>query len=438
MLAMADVRPIQGIRYSADHIDALAAVVTPPYDVITPEDQASFYDRHPLNIIRLELGRDLPEDDALENRYTRAASTFAEWRRDGVLTQDAQPSFYVYRQHFRYDDRDLVRTSLLARVRLEPWEAGVIVPHEQTMSKPKSDRLQLLRATAANLSPLMATFDDPGGAIGATFATVTKDAPLAEFRDGADETHQLWLVRDANIAATLHAAFADRQLFIADGHHRYETSLTYRDEVRELQRGLAPDDAANFVLMALIPTEDPGLVILPTHRLVRGVDSQRIADLPTSLAQSWQVETLAKNETTALEEQLRLAGQTGKIAALVATRKHRWLVRLSAAGKDRLTATGEPAPWQQLDVAAVQELILGTALGIDRAAVTSGEQVSYTRDLTQALAMLEDGTAQVAILLNPTWPAQVRDVALAGGRMPQKSTYFYPKLITGLVINPLW
>src|SRR5579863_1342240 len=262
---MADVRPLHGLRYTATA--DLAALVTPPYDVIGPDAQAAYYDRHPANVIRLELGRDLPDDNDLDNRYTRAALTFAEWRLRGILGQDTL-AFYLYEQRFTVNDVSLVRTSLLARVRLEPWEAGVILPHERTLSKPKDDRLQLLRACAANLSPIMALYDDPKGDVARRLTRVRKAKPVCVFTDDAGEEHRLWLIGDTTVIERLAAEFARRVLYIADGHHRYETALAYRDEVRELRRELADDDAANFVLMALTAVEDPGLYVLPTHRII--------------------------------------------------------------------------------------------------------------------------------------------------------------------------
>lgn len=431
---MADIRPLRGMRY---HMDDLAAVITPPYDVITPEMQAAFYARHPLNSIRLELGRDEPGDDALANRYTRAAATFARWRLDGDLREDDTPALYVYQQQFSVNGQAYTRTSLLARVRLEPWEAGVILPHERTLAKPKSDRLRLLRACAANLSPIMALFDDPKKAVGKALAKAAKGTPLAACIDDVGEQHALWAVTDPAAITKLAAALAPGKLYIADGHHRYETALAYRDEVAEVHRGLTTDDAANFVLMALVATNDPGLVVLPTHRLVRGLSAEQLAALPQALAQNWTVEE-SDPAATDLAARLAEAGADGTPAALVATADRHWLLRLAPAGQAWLRATGEAAAWQKLDVAAVHELIVDAALGIPRDAVATSEGISYTRDAAAALAAVVEGRAQVAILLNPTRPDQVRDVAEAGGRMPQKSTYFYPKLITGLVINPVW
>jgi uncharacterized protein (DUF1015 family) len=431
---MADVRPFRGLRYNPAVVSDIAQVVTPPYDVISPTMQAEYYERNPFNIIQLELGRETPQDDHLDNRYTRAAAIFANWRLNGVLQEDPVPAFYVYQQQFTAQERDYTRTSILARVRLEPWEADIVLPHEHTLSKAKDDRLKLLRACVANLSSIMSLYDDPDGAIFAILKQVTEEPPVSELTDDDGEHHRLWQITSADLIDTIHTALADRQLFIADGHHRYETALNYREEVRALHRGLSPDEAANFVLMALIATDDPGLVVLPTHRLVSSLSDQQLAALPVVLASNWEMTELA--ETSDLRELLSQAGEVPTI--IVATREHRWLLRVSAAGRHTMAQIDEPEAWQELDVALVQELVIDRAFGIDREHLATSEKISYTRDIADALAALDDGRAQVAILLNATRPTQIRDVALAHGRMPQKSTYFYPKLITGIVINPVW
>lgn len=435
---MTDVRPFQGFRYHLGPTEDLATVLTPPYDVINPAEQNAYYERHPLNIIRLELGCDEPGDDVLANRYSRAAALFAQWRLEGHLQPDLVPSIYLYQQQFTALGQTYARTSIVARVRLEPWEAGVILPHERTLAKPKSDRLRLLRACTANLSPIMALYDDPKKAINKILSKTLKGASMADCTDDQGERHTLWAITDPETVAKLTATFAPSKLYIADGHHRYETALAYREEVRESQRGLAPNDAANFVMMALVATNDPGLVVLPTHRLIRGVTTAQLTNLPKALAAYWTVEALPKQSGTALIAALAAAGQDGTVAAVVATMQQQWLLRRTPASAARLATTGEAAAWQNLDVAAVHELIVDEALGIPRDAISTSDQISYTRDAEHALAALTKGEAQVAILLNPTRPEQVRDVASVGGRMPQKSTYFYPKLITGLVINPLW
>jgi uncharacterized protein (DUF1015 family) len=440
---MADVRPLPGIRYA----DAarLAALVTPPYDVISPEAQARYYERVPHNIIRLELGRDEPDDDDLDNRYTRAAATFAEWRRTGVMVQDA-PVLYVYEQRFSSGGEQFARTSLLARVRLEPWDAGVILPHERTMSKPKDDRLKLTRACAATLSPIMSLYDDPSGELAQLLSTLRAGEPLAAFSDDVGEEHRLWVAGagDAGeLAARVVAFFADRQLYIADGHHRYETALNYREEQRALRPDLAEDDAVNYTLMGLCALEDTGLVVLPTHRVLRDLDATRLAALDQALTGNFTSEPLAGASAEWLQA-LAEASASGTAFVLIRPDGAR-LVRLTDAGRAAMDAVhgedvGVSAAWRGLDVAVLHALILDAALGVTPDAVRAGEYITYTRDAEAAAEAVQSGSdgAQLAVLLNATPAAAIRDVARAGDRMPQKSTYFYPKLVTGLVINPLW
>ena len=437
---MADVRPLPGICYADE--GRLAALVTPPYDVISPEAQARYYERDPHNIIRLELGRDEPGDDDLDNRYTRAAADFAEWRRTSVLRQDA-PSLYLYEQRFNSGGQSHARTSLLARVRLEPWDAGVILPHERTLSKPKDDRLKLTRACAATLSPIMSLYDDPAGELASILATVQTQPPVAAFSDDTGEEQRLWVVRDEALAAQIAAFFADRQLYIADGHHRYETALTYREEVRGQRPDLDADDAVNFTLMGLTALEDSGLVVLPTHRILRDLDAARLSALDQTLAAAFTSEPL-DGDSAAWMRALAEAGQSGTAFVLVRPNGAR-LLRLTDAGHAALQSVhgedvGTSDAWRALDVAVLHALVLDAALGVTPDAVRAGEHVSYTRDAEAAAAAVQAGSdeAQLAVLLNATPPAAIRDVARAGDRMPQKSTYFYPKLMTGLVINPLW
>ncbi|MBF6589056.1 MAG: DUF1015 domain-containing protein [Ktedonobacterales bacterium] len=440
---MADVRPLPGIRYAAEA--ELAALVTPPYDVISPEAQANYYERHPHNLIRLELGREGQNDDALDNRYTRAAAAFAEWRLHGVLRQDA-PSLYLYEQRFAVAGGERRRLSVLARVRVEPWEEGIILPHERTLSKPKDDRLRLTRACAATISPIMALYDDPEGELARSFAPLHAQQPQLALTDDAGEEHRVWLMRDPLLANTVAGFFATRQLYIADGHHRYETALAYRDEVRELHKELPLDDGANFTLMALIAIEDPGLVVLPTHRILRAVEGERLAALEDRLRAHFEIEALDGREGTALVAALARAGEAGQRTALVVVRpEDALLLRLrpeGAAAMDRLfgKSSGASAAWRRLDVTILHTLVLREALGISDEAVRAGQHVSYTRDAAEAMAAVRSGAdgARLAVLLNATPPAALRDVARAGDRMPQKSTYFYPKLVSGLVINPLW
>jgi uncharacterized protein (DUF1015 family) len=435
---MADVRPLRGIRYAKEAVNDLAQVVTPPFDVISPEAQARYYARHPYNIIRLELAQVQPGDTVLNNRYTRAATALAEWRLQHILRQDPFPSYYLYSQKFTRDGQTYRRTSLLARVRLEPWSAKVILPHEHTLAKPKDDRLKLLRACATNFSPIMSMYEDPQGRMRRLLSSYAAQAEI-HFIDEVHEEHQLHPITDEKQLGLIHNFFSERQLYVADGHHRYETALNYREEVRELRKEIAPDDAVNFVLMALIDVDDPGLLVLPTHRLLCNLNAERLQRLsPQHLAHYFTVRELGTNETSETLLQLLRAANAEGPSFILSTPDQNVLLSLNEHGKARMAQTGHSEAWNELDVSVAHTLLLEELVGLSVADATAGTYLRYTPDAQQALLAVKTGEAQAALLLNATRVRQICAVSQADESMPQKSTYFYPKLITGLVLNPLW
>jgi uncharacterized protein (DUF1015 family) len=435
---MADVQPLRGIRYASDVIGDLAQIITPPFDVISEEAQARYYGRNSYNVIRLELGVELPGDMILDNRYTRAAATFAEWRAKGTLRQEATSCYYLYQQTFSHGGTTYTRTSLLARIRLEPWSARVVLPHETTHRKAKDDRLKLTRACAANFSPLMSMYDDPQGRMRRLLSSYAHHVEV-NITDEVGEGHRLQPITDAKQIALIQDFFAERQLYIADGHHRYETALNYREEVREQRRKLSMDDAVNFVLMALIDLDDPGLLILPTHRLLYDLSDEALDALSSQkLGQYFTVRELGKSVSSdmLLNSLAQAAEQAPSL--VISTPEQTWLLSLNEQGKARMGESEHSAAWNELDVAVAHTLVLEALLGLSAEDVTAGKYIRYTHDAQEALEAVQKGEAQVALLLNATRVRQVCEVAKADDRMPQKSTYFYPKLITGLVMNPLW
>src|SRR5438876_4032762 len=436
---MADVQPLRGIRYNSDACGNLAQIITPPYDVISEEAQVNYYARNPYNIIRLELGLDEPGDTSLNNRYTRAATTFAEWRVNSILQQETTRCYYLYQQIFTHNSQTYTRTSLLARVHLEPWSARIILPHEHTMAKPKDDRLKLLRACVTNLSPIMSLYDDPQGRIRRLLSSYAEKAEV-QITDEVNEEHRLHPITDEHQILLIQNFFAERQLYIADGHHRYETALNYREEVRAMHRKLDPKDAANFVLMALIDIDDPGLLVLPTHRLLFGLSQDVLKRLTSQqLARyftAYDLEEAGVSHDAFLE---RLAQKGASQSSFILnTAQKTWLLSLNEAGKARMRESSHSSAWNELDVAIAHTLILEEILGLKAEDMTAGTHIRYTRDAQQALHAVQTGEAQATLILNATRVRQICDVAIADDRMPQKSTYFYPKLVTGLVMNPLW
>jgi uncharacterized protein (DUF1015 family) len=434
---MADVQPLSGIRYNSDVVGNLSQVITPPYDVISERAQAKYYVSNPYNIIRLELGLDEPDDTLLNNRYTRAASTFAEWRVNSILQQETSRCYYLYQQIFTHNSQIYTRTSLLARVHLEPWSARIVLPHEHTMAKPKDDRLKLLRSCVTNLSPIMSLYNDPQGRIRRLLSSYAQNVEV-QIVDDANEEHRLHPITDGQQIELIQNFFAERQLYIADGHHRYETALNYREEVRAMHRKLDPKDASNFVLMALTDIDDPGLLVLPTHRLLFGLSQDSLERLTSErLARYFTVYDTEEASADVLLERLVQHG-VSQPSFILSTTQKTWLLSLNEAGKVRMEESSHSSTWNELDVAIAHTLIIEDILGLKVEDMAAGTHIQYIREAQQALHAVQTGEAQAALILNATRVRQICDVADAEDRMPQKSTYFYPKLITGLVMNPLW
>ena len=421
---MAELVPFRGLRYRAAAGD-LSSVIAPPYDVISPAQQAALYDRSPYNVVRLEYSREpAPE------RYATAARELLAWRTEaGALAPDAVPSLYRYEQRFRQGGREYRRTAVIGRVKLEPIERGIIRPHEFTMARPKEDRLALLRATRTNVSPVYALVDDADG----RFTTALATAPSVETVAGTDlagQEHRVDVITDPAAVGVICEAVVDRSLYIADGHHRYETALAYQAE--------RPDDpAAGFVLMAVSAAGDPGLLILPIHRLVRphtGVD-----DLEPRLATLFDLEDAGPiNDEVASRVAAELgASESDLTLGALGVRPGRVLrlrLRDRAAVEVRMPA-GRAQAWKSLAVNVLQFGVLEPLLGIDAAALESGEFVEFTEDTAEAAAAVRNDHVPLAFLVPATRADELIAVADAGDRMPQKSTYFYPKLGTGLVLN---
>ncbi len=431
---MADARPFRGLRFNTALADP-AFAIAPPYDVISPDEQQALYRRSAYNIVRVEYGEQHDRDTPADNRYTRAARDVAEWRRAGVLTRDV-PSVYAYRQEFTWQGRAHVRRHYVAAVRLEPWDAGIIKPHERTLSGPKADRLDLLRSTRTQVSPVYCLYRSKAAVV----LPELEGEPLYDFAaDG--QRHVLTAISEPRNVATLAAHLAECEVYIADGHHRYETALAYRDERRAQAPSWTGEEPENFVLMALTAADDPGLLVLPTHRLL-ALDPPP-PDAVDRIAPNFRIDELGPSaDAAALDSALgRLAAATGDETAFVAVGfgagRLALLTLAKRAAVEALMPDGQPDAWKHLDVSVLQYGILRQAYGIDDAAMAAGGAVSYTQDPGIACDAVAKGRAGVAFLLNATRVEQVLAVADAGGRMPQKSTYFYPKLPTGLVMNAL-
>ncbi len=428
---MADLRPFRGLRYRADVVGDVASVLAPPYDVIDAERQAALHEASPYNVVRLELGQERPGDGLEENRYTRAAVALSEWRSSRALAQEERPAFYVYVHEFEHEGRRHKRTALLGRVRLAPWEAGSVRPHEETMRGPKEDRLQLLRHLRTNVSPIFALYRDPNGQVGRLLPS--DDRPLLDTTTPDGGHHTLFALTDATANDDISTALRDVPLYVLDGHHRYETALAYRDERRAVGGDWSGDVPENFVLVAITSVDDPGLVLLPTHRLVRPPSLP--PDVVQRLERFFHVEdtTPKSYDGTALLRLLARLKAGGSFGALGLEEGRLHLLTLRESALVRSLMPERSQVWQALDVSSLEYAVLRETLGITS---DTPDTIAYTEDPAHALREVESGRWPLAFLLNPTRVDQILAVADAGERMPAKSTYFYPKLATGLVLNP--
>ena len=435
---MPDIRPFRALRYDPEMVGDTGQVVAPPYDVIGADLHRVLLARHPRNAVRLDLPLGEPREDP-DERYRRAARTLTAWRSDGTLRKDPRPSVYVYEQAYRVPGTDIERTQrgFFARLRIEPFGPGSsVLPHERTLSGPKEDRYRLLRATGLNTSPVVGLYEDPSGAAAAALAGISASSPAADITDVDGVRHRLWVIADegeGSTAAVLTAAAAAGPVYIADGHHRYETAVRYRDERRTAST--EQDPAFDFLLMLFLDAADQ-LTVLPTHRVVRGLGADGFARLRDGLPGLFAVTEAATDALVArYDAAAELAGGAGRLGLV--TRDRSFLLEARREAFAVLSVAGGEVV-RALDVSLVAAT-LDHVLGIDAAAVAGGERITYTKSAAEAAALVasaEDG-ADAAFLMEPTPVASILAVSRDGDVMPQKSTYFYPKALTGLVLNPL-
>ena len=437
---MAVVKPFRGLRYNLDRVSDLSAVITPPYDVISPAEQLRYHKITPYNVVRLDFGIDEPKDTHGNNKYTRAADYVKQWLDEGILVREKRPALYLVKHRFTYNYRVYNRLSLMARVKLEDLTTGCIRPHEKTMSKPREDRINLLKACNVNFSPIMVLFHYKPQGFEELFADVIKrPTPQAVDKDGVE--FAMWTITDKAAIAKVSKLLSDKMLYIADGHHRYEMALNYSLERHAASPSDGDDAPYNYVMMTITPAEDPNLLMLPTHRMIRGLKQNTLDSLKGKLAEYFDTETLASlpDTTASLKQWLAamqknrvpcfgLYGMDGNKLCILRAKKGAELNVDSDAGDDAVSS---------LDVAILHRLILRRTLKIDNAKLEE-ECLEYTRDGVEAIKRVSNGDHQLAFFLNPTPISCMIAVADAKLRMPQKSTYFYPKTPTGLVMNPLW
>jgi uncharacterized protein (DUF1015 family) len=416
---MADVQPLRTLRYDPEAAGSLEDVIAPPYDVIDDEMRAALAGRSRHNVVEI----DLPKS------YEDAARTLDEWQRDGVLIQEDEPAIWALRQDYTDPDgSERSRTGFFARVRVEDYGAGRIRPHERTHPGPKEDRLRLTRATHANLSPIFSLFPDPSGAARETLAQATKSEPFAEAADDEGTRNTLWRIGDPDQIAALQGALADAELLIADGHHRYETARVYADEI-------GGEGEHRYVLMLLVALEDPGLLIFPTHRLLSGLkdDTEKQIAIRDTARRDFEIEEL--DDPHKLEPPPGNNRVTFGYMDSFFKRPFRFTLKDQSIADEALP--GMPEPYRRLDTAVLEAVILRGALHMTEDDISHLRGLDYSKSLDDAIEQVESGTADAGFFMRATPVEQVREVAETGESMPPKSTYFYPKVPTGLVFNPL-
>ena len=420
---MAEVQPLRALHYEPGVVGALADVVAPPYDVIDADQRAALLARSPFNVVAVDLPQAEPGGD---DPYAAAGRLFESWQLQGALVRDREPAMWAHTQDYTGPD-GLARTrrGFFCRVRIEPYGPGRVRPHERTHPGPKEDRLRLTRATRANVSPIFSLFSDPEDAAWEALAPATSSPPWGEVSDADGTVHRLWRVADPAAIAAVQAASASSELLIADGHHRYETMQAYAEEV-------GGEGEHRYILMCLVALEDPGLTVFPTHRLVRGLDGARREALEQALARDFEI-----SEVTA-REALPAPGRGPLELGLIdegGARARRLRLRDQAIADAALADRSQA--YRELDTGVLETLLLKGALGYSDEDIAHFNGMFYARDGAEAEAMVASGEYEAAFLMRPTPVEQVREVAAAGENMPPKSTFFYPKLLTGLLFNPL-
>ncbi len=436
---MADIRPFRGVRYNQTKVNDLAGVICPPYDIISPQLQSELYWRSEHNFIRLEHARELSQDTASENKYTRSAAVLAQWLAQGILIVDEEPAVYLHDHHFWYQGREFRRRGIIALVRLEEWESRVIRPHEGTLASPRSDRLALLRTLQSNTSSILALFEDPEQRLAPVAAAAgEKDEPLIDFSTGGGEKHVVWAISEAETVRQIQQNLARQPLYIADGHHRYESALAYRRERSRNPAGDSGDGGFNYVMMTLVDIADAGLVIMPPHRLVRGLPADKlnsivggltlhfhIQELPLDSPDVWQKVKVFLDKAD--EGKIVFLGQGLGSVRLLQPRDFKSLQKFMPESRSE--------HYKKLTVSILDHIILENLLGLRRE--EEAETLAYSYDQSDAVKMVRNGQYQMVFLIGPVKADVIKMIADDGDRMPGKSTYFYPKLPSGLVFHRL-
>jgi uncharacterized protein (DUF1015 family) len=436
---MAEIRPFRGVRYNQQLVNDLSSVICPPYDIITPQLEQELYHQSEYNFVRLEHGRQLPQDTITDNKYTRSAATLEQWLELGILKVDRAPAIYLHDHYFVHQEKQYRRRGIIVRVRLEEWDKKVIRPHEGTLVEPGNDRLSLLWALQANTSPILALYEDQGGGVSSLLALEEPSRPIINLSTASGESHHIWAITEPEVISQIGANLARQPLYIADGHHRYESALTHQRERQACAQQVSGGEGFNFVMMTLVSFADPGLIILPPHRLVRGISRASLSELLAKLRSFFEIEELPLG-TPGIWQRVDdlLAGDADQVRLVLFGLAPELLYLLSL--RDFAT-TSQMIPYfhcelyKRLDVSILDHIILEKLLGLRG----GGEEtlLDYSYSKLDAVNRVLNQEYQLAFLLSPVKAKTVKAIADAGDRMPRKSTYFYPKPPAGLVFHRL-
>ena len=440
---MAEVIPFRGVLYNPSKIDDMADVVAPPFDVISEQEQIQLHERHPQNIIRLTLGKITENDTPIDNRYTRAAECFKRWFVDDIILLDKDPAFYLTSMEFSFEGNRVTRYGLIALIRLEPFEKGIVLPHERTFSKVKSERLELMKTCHANFSPIFSLFSDEGNRIGNKLMHVAKNKSAdIVFTDKTEQKHRLWRISDNSDHQYISDALKDKKIFIADGHHRYETALNYRDWLSTHASNFNGNHPANYVMMYLCSMEDSGLIILPAHRMLNEVPVEKRESLIQKAKKYFEIITIpyngnSKENLSQFISILKSNASKHCIGVCMKDCQELYLFTLKPGVMDNMFGDELPEVIRNIDVTVLTRLIFMELLSFDQARLDNEKLIAYSSIAEDAVNAVFAGRHDIAFILNPTKIQQVRDIANAGLIMPRKATYFFPKVITGQVMNSL-
>lgn len=434
---MAEIRPFNGVYYNKSIVGDLSAVICPPYDIITPQMEQELYHLSQYNFVRIEHGQQLPQDSLIDNKYTRSSATLEQWLNHKILITDKLPAIYIHDHHFIHEGREYKRRGLIVLVRLEEWHKNIIRPHEGTLAEPKGDRVSLLWALGANTSSILTLFKDKEKHVSSLLAAHSLEKPVIRTNGFNGERHVIGAITEPQVIRQICEVLRGKPLYIADGHHRYESALVYQRERLASSPEVSVDDAFNFVMMTLVDFDDPGLIILPPHRLIRGLPPLKMVNLATKLKSFFDIKVLSLGLPDVWQEVDDFLAEASQVRLVLFGLNGQKLMMLTLRDFDvasQMIPYFHSELYKRLDVSVVDHVILEELLGLSS---EDEAKITYNYSIKEAVSRVLAQDYQLAFIIKPVRAETIKAIADAGDRMPRKSTYFYPKLPSGLILNRL-